>query len=104
MATIQINNPVSPLDALWAHFLSLPKSVQQAFVNRLKKLNGDVDYKDSSMTRYAKVTQRNYQYSDAELEKLLEQNMDLTSEPKADINNIISGGKGKALDNFKHWM
>ena len=104
MATIQINNPVSPLDALWAHFLSLPESVQQAFVKRLKKSEETFAYGDSSATRKARVLHRNYRYNDAELEKLLEKNPELPYEPAADVHNIVSGSKGKALDNFKHWM
>lgn len=62
-------------------------------------------YGDSSATsRKARVLHRNYRYNDAELEKLLEQNPELPYEPAADVHNIVSGSKGKALDNFKHWM
>ena len=34
-AIVYDNNGVSPLDALWSLFISQPKSIRNAFVNRL---------------------------------------------------------------------
>lgn len=34
--TIDIPQTVTPIDALWAHFVSLPKGVRDEFVNRVR--------------------------------------------------------------------
>lgn len=58
-----------------------------------------------SASRKAKVISRGKRtYSDAELARLLDSNPDLPEAGSPNVKGIIAGGKGKALNSFKHWM
>lgn len=105
MSVAQVSNSqMSALDALWVLFKSQPSAVRVAFVHRLEE---DVkaktaDYKFANRT--VRAVNRTTGYSDEALEKLIGENSDISSIQEADIPQIVAGGKGKALNSFKHWF
>lgn len=105
MGTYQLpTSNISPLDALWAHFVSLPKTVQLAFIGRLKELNQSSSNEKVSNKRKAKVVKPSYGLSDRDLENLFEDNGSSVNVSEPDIPSLIQGQKGKTLDNLKKWM
>ena len=53
-AIVYDNNGVSPLDALWSLFISQPKSIRNAFVNRLisQDSNAYAELQEGQRDRY----------------------------------------------------